>query len=144
MINIIRNIFNTDSTVGELYLNGIRFCYTLEDAIRPYGVKIQDYTAIPEGVYFGRITYSPKYKREMILIYNNQENRTIDYKGVKFEGVRVHGGNKASDSSGCVLVAFNRIDNETIQGTAEKQLTAKIKELYGNNEFKIIISNETI
>ena len=44
-----------------------------------------------------------------------------------FKGIRIHGGNTSKDSQGCPLVAFNT-DYKKIWGTAERKLTAKLKE----------------
>jgi len=49
--------------------------------------------------------------------------------GIRFTGIRCHGGNRHKDTAGCPLVAYNRINKDTIQGTAEKALTKKVKEL---------------
>lgn len=141
MITIVRNIFNESSTAGSCYINGEFFCYTLEDTARAEGVKVAGKTCIPKGLYKGRITYSPKYKREMVLIYNEEKTRRINKEGVIFDGVRMHGGNTHKDTEGCVLVAFNRINEETIQGTAEKELTKRIKGIYGLDEFIISINH---
>ena len=35
----------------------------------------------------------------------------------------MHGGIKAADTSGCIIVAKNIVDNYTVQGSAEKALT---------------------
>ena len=42
--------------------------------------------------------------------------------GIEFKGVRIHGGNTHRNTEGCILVAHNRVDDEVIQGTAEKDL----------------------
>ena len=59
----------------------------------------------------------------MQLIHAFQSNGyQIISNGIEFKGVRMHGGNRSKDTHGCPLVAFNRLDNDTIQGTAEKKL----------------------
>jgi len=114
---VIRDIFTVKSTIGRLYINGKSFCYTLEDAVRAFGIKIQNETAIPAGCYDISITPSNRFKRDMPLLNNVP----------MFTGIRIHGGNRAKDSAGCILVAYNKIDNDTIQGTAEKDLTEFLK-----------------
>lgn len=125
-----RKIFNTEgtrTTIGELFADGKFICYTAEDEVRPDNIKVQDKTAIPTGEYNVIVNMSNRFKREMALIYN-----TPDYKvkkgDVEFAGVRIHGGNDATNSSGCVLVAHNVSDDNTrIFGTAEADITKMIK-----------------
>jgi hypothetical protein len=81
-------------TGGELYINGAYFCDVLEDEARPDGVKIYGETCIPAGVYKAEVTYSNKFKRNLILIK--------DVPG--FTGIRIHAGNRAKDTLGCPLV----------------------------------------
>ena len=127
-LELHRKVFNTDgdrSTIGELYIDGVFFCYTLEDEIRPDGIKVDGKTAIPIGEdYKVELTFSNRFQRMMPLIYN-QPDKTIASHGVKFSGVRFHGGNTAKDTHGCPLVAFNT-DGVKVWGTAEKELTKRI------------------
>lgn len=120
-LNLIRTDAQDDRTLGELYLNGARFCYTLEDLVRAEGVKVKGKTAIPAGLYRVKLTMSPKFGRITPQILGVEN----------FDGVRMHGGNDPVDTEGCPLVAFNRVGNK-IQGTAEAALTAKIQEAGGS------------
>ena len=141
-IPICRYLYTARTTIGRLNLpaqdGGTMFCYTLEDTVRAYGIKVPGETAIPEGIYKIKLTKSKKFKRLMTIIYT-EDNLKIKAGGIGFEGVRFHGGNTHKDSEGCPLVAFNYINDHTIQGTAEKALTAKIQEylLKGNVFVKI-------
>lgn len=80
------------STIGELYVDGVFECHTLEDVVRD--VKIHGETAIPAGTYKVIINMSNRFKRLLPLLLNVPD----------FEGVRIHSGNSDADTSGCVLV----------------------------------------
>jgi hypothetical protein len=75
-----------------LDVDGKHFAYTVEDAVRD--VKIPGETAIPKGTYNLRITYSNRFKRNMIQVMNVPN----------FEGIRIHGGNTAKDTEGCIII----------------------------------------
>lgn len=89
------------STIGELSIDGDRFCYTLEDEVRPPGVKIPGETAIPEGRYRVVFDWSPKNKRLMPHILDVP----------MFTRILIHAGNTDVDTEGCVLVGFRSDTN---------------------------------
>lgn len=91
----------TDYTVGRMYVNGIFFSNTLEDAVRDIADdgtgKVYGKTAIPAGRYKVVYCYSPKFKRRM--------PRLLDVP--HFDGILIHAGNTAADTLGCILVGLN-------------------------------------
>ncbi len=119
-LNLYRHTYNTKgdrNIIGDLFIDGVFFCHTLEDEKRADGLKVYGETAIPSGTYNVKVTMSNRFKRLMPLL--------IDVP--MFKGIRMHGGNTSKDSHGCPLVAFNT-DFKKIWGTAERKLTAKLKE----------------
>jgi hypothetical protein len=105
-------------TIGILYVNGERFCETLEDKDR--GLKKTDFlfkikrkkvygeTAIPTGTYEIRMDIvSPKYKEKKW--YNDfcggKMPRLMNVPG--WDGILVHPGNTNLDTYGCLLVGKN-------------------------------------
>ena len=105
-----------NSTIGELYVNGVFECYTLEDKERE--VKIKNETAIPKGVYIVGITLSNRFKK-MLPILMNVPN---------FEGIRIHPGNSNHDTEGCILVGTTRsVDFIGNSRKAFEKLFAKMK-----------------
>lgn len=134
LITIQRNEYTDDTTIGELFIDGERFFYTLEDTVRAPKIKVAGHTAIPEGRYNVKVTMSSRFKRDMPIVFSESDEITLKAKGIEFKGIRIHGGNTHANTEGCPLVAYNRPSRETIQGTAEKELTAKIKEAIGRGE----------
>lgn len=102
-------------TIGRLYVNGEYFCDTLEDTVREE--KIYGKTAIPYGTY--KITMdvvSPKFKdRSWAQPYDGKLPRLIDVPN--YEGVLIHVGNTAADTSGCLLVGQNKAVGQVINST---------------------------
>jgi hypothetical protein len=115
-IRVLRKTFTEDSTIGELTVNGQPECFTLEDKVR--AVKIHGNTAIPAGIYEVTITFSEKFKKPLPLLLNVPN----------FAGIRIHSGNTAVDTEGCILVGTtkgpDRVNNSRV---AFKALFAKIE-----------------
>lgn len=135
-LRIIREEFTSQTTVGKLYLDGHFFGYTLEDTVRAFGIKVKGHTALPAYQYQVKLSFSPKYKRMMPLIYN-QSDGSVNAMGIRFKGIRFHGGNRHSDTEGCILIAKHRVTNQVIQGSLEKELSLRIAE--AENQGKQIV-----
>lgn len=90
LLTLIRDCKYSYAIMGKLYLNGAFVCYTLENAAK----------AIPTGVYMVQNSKSPKFKRELPLLWNSN----VPSK----RGIRMHVGNTVASSSGCVLVGMGR------------------------------------
>lgn len=136
-LTVQRKVFNIEgsrTTIGELFIDGKFFCYTAEDEVRADGIKVMHQTAIPVGEYNVIVNLSKTFKREMILLYNTKDF-AVQKGNVRFTGVRIHGGNDATNSSGCILVGYNVNDDLTrIYGTAEKELTQIVKDAINNRQ----------
>lgn len=105
-LTLLREPSTETATVGRLYLEGEPFCWTLEDPVRadpdpstPQNeAKLPGRTAIPAGRYQVILTISPRFKRELPLL--------LEVPG--FSGVRIHAGNRAEDTEGCILPGYSR------------------------------------
>ncbi len=106
-LKLVRKYRKEKYTIGKLYVDGVYFCDVIEDRDRGLedsmglaeimSKKRYGETAIPYGTYKVEITYSPKYKRMMPEVKN--------VKG--FSGIRIHSGNTAEDTLGCLIVGKN-------------------------------------
>jgi len=114
-------------TIGSLFVDGEYFSDTIEDKVRdlnkdgdlddPGETKVDSQTAIPYGTYKVLLTMSPKFTRLLPLV--------LDVPG--FTGIRIHRGNTAEDSSGCILVGENKEKGKVINSTDhEMRLVEKI------------------
>lgn len=104
LIQIKRGPTANDATPGEMSIDGVFECYTLEDVVREVADtpvadwKIVGQTAIPRGKYKVSLSMSGHFDRILPLIENVPG----------FSGVRIHSGNKAADTEGCILVGAAR------------------------------------
>lgn len=101
-LRLKRDLLNSSFTLGEMFIDGAHFCYTVEDVVRkPNEDKVFGKTAIPYGEYKVIVNMSNRFKKLMPLL--------LDVKG--FEGVRIHSGNTALDTEGCIIIGTTRTPN---------------------------------
>ena len=128
-------------TISRLYVNGELFgCNALEDSDRGLRQdmqleeikkkKVYGQTAIPRGSYECVYTYSNRFKKMLPLLLN--------VKG--FEGIRIHSGNSAKDTEGCILVGLN-LKKGMVLNSREwtNKLVSKMKEAWNRKERVIIV-----
>ena len=65
--------------------------------------------AIPEGRYAVVITWSPKMKKWLPLLLGGPDFNRL------FKGIRIHAGNTAADTAGCILVGRNQIVGQVLE-----------------------------
>jgi len=124
-----------ETTFGQLFIDGVVECHTLEDAIRevegePVALwKIHGKTAIPSGRYRVTLENSTRFGPD-----------TITLNAVPgFTSIRVHTGNTAEDTEGCIIVgdqiyrspgpgtySMARITGGTVHGVL-KRLKEKVR-----------------
>lgn len=93
-LKLERRWFSETATVGELYVDGQFFCYTLEDRLREPGAKVPGETCIPIGCYEIVLSYSGRFQKLLPLLVNVPN----------FQGIRIHAGNRPENTEGCILV----------------------------------------
>ena len=132
-------------TIGKLFIDGVYFCDTMEDKDRGLDqstpistiekVKVPSQTAIPTGLYKVAMNQvSPRLsKKDMYKGISGKLPRLIDVPG--FDGVLIHVGNTDKDSSGCILVGFNKVKGQVINSRDTFfKLYAKLKEASDRGE----------
>lgn len=131
-LKLNRIFLGSSATIGELYVDGEHIADTLEDRVRPEGEKVYGKTAIPEGTYEVKLTYSPRFKKILPDILNVPN----------FSGIRIHSLNKAEESEGCIGVGeWNGKDTNWISNSRKtfNKLFALLEEA-NNNKEKITIT----
>lgn len=129
-LTLQRYLFDNDYTMGLLFIDGLYFCDTIEDKFRGNDLKnkkVAGETCIPYGVYDVKITYSPKYKKNMPQLLD------VPY----FTGIRIHSGNTAKDSEGCVIVGIKSENGKVLE--SRKTYNALMKRLETAKYIKIDI-----
>jgi len=126
-ITLTRLNYTNESTGGVMCLGDRFFAYTLEDRLHD-GPKEFGRTAIPAGRYRLVINMSERFKKRMPLLL-----------GVPgFSGVRIHGGNTAADTLGCILVAEKRVNADRIMSSLSARLVELLEAEDGQHEIEII------
>jgi hypothetical protein len=127
-LQLKRETFTEQSTIGTLTIDGVFECFILEDRDRGLNdtltleqilkVKVYGKTAIPYGRYEIDWTMSARFKVFMPILLN--------VKG--YAGIRIHKGNTEIDSLGCLLCGTRKKSNMITESTlATKNLYAKIE-----------------
>ena len=135
---IIRVAQGKQSTLSQLYINGIFQCYLLEDKIRE--IKIASQTAIPTGVYELKLnTYGAKnvvYKKAFGKLHQGM----IEIYGLpNFSFVYIHTGNTIKETAGCPLCGFDFQVSQSI--AAYKVIYPKLVALAEDPSNKFAIEN---
>ena len=119
-------------TNGTMYIDGQPFCSTIEP---PHGYASGNNTSsqvsdnntssfrgaggikgcVPKGWYRVRVTYSPKFKRPLPLLYMVPG----------FEGIRIHAGLRVENTQGCICVGVRaneeRLTNILMKAQNERE-----------------------
>ena len=103
-------------TIGRLSIGESYLCDTLEPTVLELKTKVSKASvlrspkkveslkpfAIPEGRYAVVISYSPKFKAWLPVLLGGPDFNHL------FKGIRIHAGNTAEDTAGCILVGRNQ------------------------------------
>ena len=111
------SILKEENEEYRTYTREAYFCDTLEppvletkttvskEAVLRSPAKVQSLKpfAIPDGRYAVVITWSPKFKMWLPVLLGGPDFNRL------FKGIRIHMGNTAADTAGCILVGRNQI-----------------------------------
>lgn len=125
-LTLIRAYRKADYTIGQLYTGNTLLCNTIEDTDRGLNqndstehikkVKVPGQTAIPTGTYKLTVSQSPKFGRRLIEVLNVPG----------FSGIRVHRGNTAADSAGCIIPGKNTARGRVTDSTRFEELLTQM------------------
>ena len=124
MLVLIRDIFTETAILGRLCFCGRVICNTLENRSK----------AVPCGLYTVLNSMSPKFKRELPLIWNEGVSAS--------RGIRIHRGNTFKDSQGCVLVGMGRSTEKS--SVTESALAETMVTMLCRGVSQLIIENESM
>ena len=122
---LVKRIFsNTKYTIGKLYVDGVYICDTHTDRgfnqFMSYSwiqnQKVIGETAIPVGTYkIDMSTVSPRFVKYAYYakLCGGKLPRLVDVPG--FEGILIHTGNTAANSSGCLLTGYNKVKGQVLE-----------------------------
>jgi hypothetical protein len=128
-LTIIRHTFTPLSTMGDLYLNGIREFFTLEPA-KDSG------ELVPVGTYKGELDWSPKFKTTTPHIRDVPGYDNFGPRGP----IELHWGNYPGNTEGCALVGLTQ--SQDFVGESRPALKNLVDKM--TVEFTIIYSNAQI
>lgn len=138
-ILLLRKHFTDTATLGELFIDGKHFAYTLEDKLRDLGPdgsgKVQNRTAIAAGKYEVVLTYSNRFKKYLPLLLE------VPF----FAGIRIHGGNTHENTEGCILIGANQdVRGERIWNCSGRmnELMSRLRLREKKEKVHIIIMND--
>lgn len=123
-MELIRYKVKGDTVMGVLFGN-LGVYYTIEKLGK----------MIPEGYHWVQLTYSPKFKKELPLIWS----KTIH----KNRGYRIHNGTSVKDTDGCILIG-NTSDLTSLKiGSSVPAVTQLVKAM-DKNPYSLLVRNEII
>ena len=129
---IIRDTFTEKSTIGELFINGERFCDTLEN---PWLDNQRNISCIPEGEYPVRLRLARESATREYLHLLVQDVPNRDY-------ILFHRGNFPKDTSGCILVGQGTQQDVVNNSTLAMDLVMKEILNLGGTNINLIIKNK--
>lgn len=129
---ILRDTFTDESTIGELFINGERFCDTLE---LPYRNNQRSISCIPTGEYKVRLRLPRESatRHYIHLLVKDVKDRSH---------ILFHRGNTAKDTKGCILVGQGSQQDIVYNSTLAMDLLIKEIINLGGKNINLIIKKK--
>lgn len=123
-----RSIFTDKSTIGDMFIDGVWRCFSLEPTIRKQdGVKL----AMPQGKYELVMYDSPHFKKRVPLLLKVPGHDSIE----------IHPGNCPADTHDCILPGLGKdVDWVSDSEKAWEALVARIEEKLKAGRYYIGVS----
>jgi len=122
IITVKRLRNNGDTTIGEMYIDDILVCDTLED--QPNEKKVYAETRIPAGTYTIKFRKEGKFHQAYSERFKEFHVGMLHITNIPgFEYVLIHVGNTDKDTAGCLLVGVAK-------GWALEKSTDTYKKIY--------------
>ena len=130
-LKLTRKWLTKNSTISELTVDGKAECFVLEDNFPTPYVKVFGKTCIPLGRYEVAVTNSPRFSQ----MAGHPVDLPLLLNVPGFEGVRIHPGNVAADTEGCLLPGRIRQTDKVLESKlAFDALFPKIKAALAKGE----------
>ena len=104
-LNLTRKYFQRLYTIGEMSINNVYFCDTLELPLEVGGLyNVHDLCCIPPGTY--QVLWENTTKHPMgVPVLQGVPGR---------DAIEIHSGSFPHDTDGCILLGFNKIPGMVI------------------------------
>jgi hypothetical protein len=126
-LTVVRKWISEKSTIGELLIDGKKYCFTLE---LPWKNNEKGVSCIPEGEYKVIVDWSNSKKTHLPHVLD-VPNR---------DGIRIHIGNFPKDIQGCILVGERK--GEDVVWNSGKVFGPLFDRLRAAREAKLVIKKE--
>lgn len=132
---------NGKNSLSLLFADSDFFAFVPEDGFHFLDEKVNGETRIPVGTYNIDLTFSPRFKKNMWEILNVPG----------FSGIRIHPGDSALDTEGCIMpgfaVSFN--EDELTHTSRSQEACGKLYTMLQNakdagEKITIVVSDEIL
>ncbi|GHT32890.1 hypothetical protein AGMMS49592_0400 [Endomicrobiia bacterium] len=127
---LIRKIKSEASIIGNLGLVGTDALTCLDNPF--FCNTLEPLNYIPSGIYNVELTYSEHFKKDLPILLDVPER----------QGIRIHVGNSAKDTTGCILLGLN--DKPDLVSKSKKYVEELINIMKQYDKTSIIIEDQIV
>lgn len=133
-VDILRFADNGDTTISVMMIDGVSYCFGIEDEERD--VKVKGETRIPNGTYKLSLRkeggfhnrYKQRYGEDFhkgMLCVHNAPNWKVINNGMEFQYILIHAGNTDEHTAGCYLPNYTT-SFKSFTGSSSRQAYEEI------------------